>query len=63
MSRVTYDVCDRCKKKVSGSIVRVNRIRSTYIFGRGPYDYIETKADLCEACGKDLEKFMEGVKE
>jgi len=62
MSKVTYEICNRCGKKLNWKLCRFERIKATYILGKGPYDYDEVKLDLCDECADELKQFLSGGK-
>ena len=64
MSRVTYEICNRCGKKLEGKLVKFEKVTAIYIFDIGPYklDISRMNLDLCDECAAELKKFLSGGK-
>lgn len=59
MSKVTYEICDRCGTRIRTNhpIVRINKLNVVMIFGYGPHG-AESNYVLCDECTRLFINFI-----
>lgn len=61
MAKVSYEVCDRCRKIIEYAKFphsKLTAIHTIKILGFGPYDYSENAHGLCLKCTREFESWM-----